>query len=325
MSKPTISIAMCTFNGAAWVGDQLRSIALQSRLPDELIVCDDCSTDATRQIIQRFADQAPFRVQMNNNTQRLGVSDNFSKAIQACNGSMIALCDQDDTWDADKLQRLESRLLDHPHLGMVFSNANLVDEQLRPLGVRLWDTLYLDDLQRGRLTNGQAVRVLTRTNVVTGATMMFRRELKEMILPIPACWVHDAWIALMASAVAQVGMLDDALVDYRQHPRQQIGARKTTIWEQIRMGLAMDRDYFRQEALRWQSAYQRLLENRHRLRYPRDLQRVAEKARFAMDRYRMRIDPQQRWSSIGRHWTDGRYAEMAWGWKSLLQDLVALP
>lgn len=313
---------MCTYNGAAWVEPQLRSLFAQSQLPDELIVCDDHSTDGTARIVSDFARSAPFPVRLIVNPIRLGVAANFSQAIRLCTGHLIALCDQDDRWGAAKIQTLSQALQSRPDWGFVFCDANLVDEALNPIGTRLWDTLYLDRPQRRRLSDGQAVQVLTRTNVVTGATMMFRACFKPLILPISPDWLHDGWIALLLAAVAGCGMVDQPLIDYRQHPRQQIGARKTGLLEQIQIGLAMDPDYFRRESVRWTDAYQRLAANRNSLRSETDLDLLRQKAVFSRDRYAMRLEPTSRWEHIGRYWYDGTYREMAWGWKSLLQDVV---
>lgn len=314
---------MCTFNGAAWVAQQLQSFVAQQRQPDELVVCDDQSTDSTPELLRAFAANAPFPVRILHNTVRLGVAGNFSQAIGLCTGDLIALADQDDLWGPRKLSVLEQCLTSEPHVGIVFSDANLVDETLRPLGTRLWDTLYLDPLQRQRLTNGQAIRVLARTNVVTGATTLFRACYKDLILPIPSCWVHDGWIALLISAVSTCAMVDEPLVDYRQHSRQQIGARRTSLLEQVRIGLEMDTRYFELEALRWREAYDRVRAHAGLLRYPQqDLQTIAEKAQFSRDRYEMRLDTPARWEAIARHWAGGHYRDMGWGWKSLLQDVV---
>ena len=313
---------MCTFNGAAWVEQQLESLAAQDRLPDELVICDDKSSDGTLDLLKTFAAAAPFLVRILCNDIRLGVAGNFSQAINLCTGDFIALADQDDRWGPRKLAVLERCLVDQPDVGIVFSDANLVDESLLPLGTRLWDTLYLDLLQRQRLTNGQAIEVLTRTNVVTGATTMFRACFKDLILPIPSCWIHDGWIALLISAASVCAMVDEPLVDYRQHARQQIGARRTGFMEQVRIGMDMDLAYFQLEAQRWLEAYRRAGAHRQMLRYPEDLATIAEKARFSQDRYCMRLESVERWEVIARHWAAGDYRTMAWGWKSLLQDVV---
>ena len=94
----TLSVAMCTYNGSRHLSEQLESIGTQTRLPDELVICDDCSSDDTIRIIERFSASAPFAVRLEINTQNLGSTKNFEKAIRLCQGDLIALADQDDVW-----------------------------------------------------------------------------------------------------------------------------------------------------------------------------------------------------------------------------------
>src|ERR1700688_2975817 len=112
-----LSIAMCTCNGVAYLRQQLDSIAGQSRLPNELVVCDDHSTDSSVPIIEQYATTVAFPVRLHVNGQRLGVTKNFEKAISLCKGDLIALADQDDVWFAEKLARLEARFANTPHVG----------------------------------------------------------------------------------------------------------------------------------------------------------------------------------------------------------------
>ena len=93
-----ISVAMCTFNGSRYLEEQLGSVAQQSLSPFELVVCDDGSTDATVEIVHRFALRSPFPVYLHQNVTNLGSTRNFEQAIQLCRGEAIALCDQDDYW-----------------------------------------------------------------------------------------------------------------------------------------------------------------------------------------------------------------------------------
>ncbi|SDY91484.1 glycosyltransferase [Nitrosomonas sp. Nm58] len=92
----TISIAMCTYNSEAHLQEQLDSVANQTRLPDELVICDDCSTDRTEDIVRAFVNIAPFKVNFSVNEKRLGSTANFEKAICMCQGDIIALADHDD-------------------------------------------------------------------------------------------------------------------------------------------------------------------------------------------------------------------------------------
>ncbi len=129
-----MSVALCTYNGQAYLPEQLESIATQTLLPDELVVCDDCSTDITPQLIKDFAAGAPFPVRFLSNPENLGSTRNFAQTVELCGGEIIALADQDDVWRRDKLARLAA-LMSDPQVGMAFSNAECVDEPAAcPLG-----------------------------------------------------------------------------------------------------------------------------------------------------------------------------------------------
>jgi len=217
---------MCTHNGALYLREQLESIAAQTRLPDELVVCDDASADATREIVVNFGASSPFPVSLHANHIALGSTKNFEKAIALSTGDLIALSDQDDVWRADKLAMIEKRFSENPEIGMVFSDAQIVDEQLGDTNRRLWVESGFDEKKRRAIRGGKAFDVLLPAWWVTGATMAFEAKFKELVLPIPSDlpMIHDGWISLMIAAVAEVGMIDEQLIMYRQHARQQLGA-----------------------------------------------------------------------------------------------------
>src|SRR5260370_31948987 len=93
---PPISVVMCTYNGHRYLKEQLDSIAQQSRLPAELVVCDDQSTDDTIAILRDFVSQTPFSVRVFQNSVRLGSTRNFAQAIGLACCDLIARCDQYD-------------------------------------------------------------------------------------------------------------------------------------------------------------------------------------------------------------------------------------
>jgi hypothetical protein len=221
-----ISVAMCTYNGALFLEQQLKSIAAQTRLPDELIVCDDRSSDETVAIVKDFAAGAPFKLSLVINPATVGVVRNFSRAIDLCTGELIALCDQDDIWLPNKLARLESELT-RPGMGVVFSDAELVDENGRSLGIRLWKRLGITSSECQRLQQEPWAELL-RGATITGATMAFHSRYKQLCLPIPETphFIHDAWIALIISCVASVVPMPEPLIRYRVHSGQQVGPRE---------------------------------------------------------------------------------------------------
>jgi glycosyltransferase involved in cell wall biosynthesis len=226
MTRLSLSVALCTYNGARFLSEQLQSIGLQSRPPDELIVCDDRSSDSTVAVIKSFALEVPFPVRLEVNPTNLGSTKNFELAISRCRGDVIVLSDQDDIWQRDKLAQMERVLLQSPSVGAVFSDADVVDEQLIPLGYRLWDRYGFTKSRQRHLLAGRALQVLLDQNAVTGATLAFRSWLKEWVLPIPACWMHDAWIATVTAAVSDMSLIVEPLIQYRQHAQNQVGGRK---------------------------------------------------------------------------------------------------
>ena len=109
----SLSIALASYNGERYIAEQLDSIARQTRLPDELIISDDASGDATPAIALDFARQAPFPVKVLQNSERAGSTRNFEIAIRACTGDIIFLCDQDDVWYPNKISLVEERFINN--------------------------------------------------------------------------------------------------------------------------------------------------------------------------------------------------------------------
>lgn len=228
-----LSVALCTFNGERFLPEQLASIRAQDRLPDELVACDDGSTDRTVELLRAFAAESPFRVRVEVNPTRLGSSDNFARAVSLCTGSLIALCDQDDVWRPAKLGTLEAALAADPGAGFAFSDADAVDETGKPLGYTLWKAIRFGRVERRRFAGGGGFECLLRRYRVTGATLLFRAALRELVLPVPPGWVHDAWFGLVLTAVGRGIPVAEPLIQYRQHAGQQHGAALRTIGDEL--------------------------------------------------------------------------------------------
>jgi len=230
-----ISVAMCTWRGERFLGQQLASLAAQTRLPDELVVRDDGSDDGTIDLLESFAARAPFAVRITRNPTRLGASHNFGAAIADCRGDVIVLCDQDDVWRPDKLERHEEAFAGPRHPGLVFSDGILVDEASQPTGRTCWQAVGMLPAHLEGLAADDALPTIVDRQrhyggTVTGATMSFRAEWRELVLPIPE-WmaeprpvlIHDAWITLVVAAVAPLTALPEPLISYRTHPSQAAG------------------------------------------------------------------------------------------------------
>lgn len=211
-----ISIAMGTYNGAAYICEQLASLAEQTVRPHELHVGDDGSTDDTLERTADFAASAPFPVHIHRNSRNLGFGENFIQAAGRCSGDWVAFCDQDDVWLPHKLEWARDRISEGPaDLALLAHNATATDTGLRPLK-KLYD--YPAEERTGPLG-------LPPEWFCIGVTQLFRRDL---ITAIPSGrrvsfpWhqhrqAHDVWIALIANCVGTVLRTDKSLVLYRRH------------------------------------------------------------------------------------------------------------
>lgn len=255
----SISVALCTYNGDRFLQHQLQSIAEQTRLPDELVVCDDGSTDDTLSIAESFASRASFPVAIVRNPVRLGVVGNVERATRLCGGTWIALCDQDDVWCATKLETLERVATAQADTDLVFSNATVVDDDLTPLGYSLWDSIHFTVREMNMIAQDRPLDVLLKRNIVTGATTMFRAAIREWCFPVPVGWMHDAWLALIVAVVGRLRATDAQLICYRQHSCNQIGARNPSLLKRATNARRNTRDVYIQLAAQYSTALERVL------------------------------------------------------------------
>ena len=218
-----VSVAVCTYNGERYLQEQLESLAAQRHVPHELVVCDDRSSDGTVGMLERFAARAPFPVRIDVNERNLGTTKNFELAISRCGGDLIALCDQDDHWYPDKIHEAVRSFERNEDVGYVFSDADLMDENSQALDRRLWDAVGFFEARRRAARDGRLLPLLVVYTFVTGTAMTFRADLRELVLPIPHGWIHDAWIALLSSFVRPYLMQDEPMLRYRIHSAQEIG------------------------------------------------------------------------------------------------------
>lgn len=217
-----ISIALCTYNGATYLDEQLDSILKQTLQPLELCVGDDGSTDATLDILDRFAATAPFPVTVKRNPVNLGYGENFIQTAKRCTGQWIAFCDQDDLWLPTKLERCAELIDQGPEdLRMVVHNAAIVDTEGKYEGVLMKGVGY----DWNRLTIF-AKNQLPPAWMMYGNCMVFDQNLIRDVPTDKRAWPcftdephesHDSWIPILAAALGSVAATSDRLVNYRRH------------------------------------------------------------------------------------------------------------
>jgi glycosyltransferase involved in cell wall biosynthesis len=207
MQSPLISVALCTYNGAKYLPEQMDSILGQSLQNIEIIIADDRSADDTQDIIKNYAEKDP-RIKYFINESNLGFNKNFEKAISLTSGELIAISDQDDTWLPDKLRLLADNIGDN---WLIFSNSAFVGDG----GGLLLNNFKLPDSYKGILFY----------NYVTGHTSLMRRELLKLALPFPQKGYYDWWLGFVASYHKKIGYLDEVLTQHRVHTQSVIQQR----------------------------------------------------------------------------------------------------
>lgn len=230
----TCGIALCTYNGQKFLEEQLASIVAQRQLPDSIVICDDCSSDRTWEILQAFEAASPVPVKIVRHAVQQGVLKNFETAVGLLETDIVFLCDQDDLWLPEKISTIAALFESDPDATLVFTDAVLVDEQAQELGPSLFSELQISRQEEWALSHGQAFEVLCRRNVITGATTAFRRSLLDAALPFPASYLHDEWLGFIAAATGKVVKFPDLTIKYRQHGKNVIGVKKLTAIETLK-------------------------------------------------------------------------------------------
>jgi glycosyltransferase involved in cell wall biosynthesis len=317
-----VSVALCTYNGERFLQAQLDSLLAQTRRPDELIICDDLSTDASLAIIREFSSTAGFPVRLFQNSQNLGIVRNFENAIRHCASDLIFLCDQDDVWYPQKIEAMCSVFESAAEVGLVFTDAELVDDSLNPLGKQLFAELEFNGRRKKLVKKGMAFDLLLRNTFITGATMAFRSKLKELVLPLPtpAPLIHDGWMSLMIAAISKVEFIDQPLINYRQHSNQFIGALWAGKLEGARNLLRDNSEWYLAQASQLGEAVERLVAYGLSAQNERLLR---EKISHLHERARMPRRQLKRLRSVVRETASWRYHRFSDGWFSAAKDLLA--
>jgi Glycosyl transferase family 2 len=214
---PEIAIAMATHNpDPDGFGRQIRSLQAQTVEDWVCVVSDDRSRpDAYEAMLAVLGDDERFIV--SRSPVREGFYWNFGRAMELVPAGVrhVALCDQDDEWRPDKLARLRERMT--PGVTLAFSDQRIVTDDGRVIADSYWGT---------RRNNWTDLGALLSTNTVTGAAALFRRDLLDVILPLPPRVVqayHDHWVALCALGTGRMAFVDEPLYDYVQHAGQVVG------------------------------------------------------------------------------------------------------
>ena len=236
-----ISVAFIVYNGSKYLRTQLDSIIAQTHKVNEIIICDDASSDNTKEILEEYKNKHSNLFFFHYNNQNIGPTKHIEKAIQACTGELILLADQDDYWEAHKVEIIIKWFEQNPNKNGVFTNGTLINSkgELDNKYV-LWDAMSFPNKaikSKTELNNSLKLYINTVENCVTGATLAIRNNLAFLQKPFPTIknLIHDRWIAINLAENNSLGILEDKLIRYRIHSAQAIGGMTENIEKYIEL------------------------------------------------------------------------------------------
>ena len=208
-----ISVCVATYNGEAFIKEQIDSILAQLSLEDEIIVSDDGSTDATLAILSSYQDDRIKVLHHAKDTSLKGkrlssfyfATQNFENALKHAKGDYVFLSDQDDRWKPNKLASMLPYLADYD---AVMSSFEIVDEHMQVTHPLFWS---VQPFKNNVLYN-------VAKNPFIGCCMAFRKDFLQKVLPFPkGLMLHDIWLGLMSMRGRGIKFIEQPLLSYRKH------------------------------------------------------------------------------------------------------------
>lgn len=220
------SVAMATYNGALYIEKQILSIINQTVKVDEIVISDDGSSDDTLEIVRKLAkspEAVGIKFKILTDNPRHGFCGNFEHAISHCAGDYIFICDQDDIWLNNKVERVINVFENNPQLLLVFHDGLLIDKDDNPVDA----TFATYSFPKGKVSQIEYLEKVVSTPMCRGMVMCISKELLKTALPFPAIsGFHDQWLFFCALCKDNAYYLDEKLVLYRLHPNQTSGGHK---------------------------------------------------------------------------------------------------
>ena len=229
-SSKEVSVVIATYNGEKYILNQLESIRNQTREPDEVIIVDDRSKDATYTIVMEYINHYTlenWKVYLNE--KNLGYKKNFQKGIELASGKFIFLCDQDDEWETNKIELMTRVMIENPKIQALNCGVRLVDGDSKEIVCKPSKNMYNCGFLYSQHPVGEITYYtypyLLKHNISPGCTMVITRQLRSDFLDTYGCELpHDWHLNLLASVNLGCAFYNRPLVKYRQHGNNAIGA-----------------------------------------------------------------------------------------------------
>lgn len=223
MESKTIDILLATYNGEKYLKPQLDSILAQTYSNFRLIISDDLSSDNTRKILEEYSKK-DSRIVLYFQEKNLGVIKNFEFLLKKVEAEYYMFSDQDDIWKESKIEK-SIKKIEETKSDLVYSDLEVVDEDLRVIYKSYWK---LKGIYK-KIKKYNNFESLYLNNFVTGCTILSKKELIDIFLPLPNTSkyvLHDYWIPLIISQKGKISYIEEPLIKYRQHKNNKIGSKK---------------------------------------------------------------------------------------------------
>ncbi|MBQ3688593.1 MAG: glycosyltransferase [Bacteroidales bacterium] len=225
------SVAICTYNGEKYIREQLETIKKQSKFVDEVIICDDCSTDNTYNIINEYISENNLQNTWNlhKNVTNIGYKKNFHNAIDLCTKKYIFLCDQDDLWETDKIAQMSSYMEINPEVNLLASNYTILDSGNNS-EYRVQNTNFVNDGYVKKVLFDEKWAYIKRI----GCTYCIRKQFYDNIKQY---WndeyPHDAILWRFANIHNSLAILQSPMLKYRRHSNNVSGKKQKNLSERL--------------------------------------------------------------------------------------------
>lgn len=203
-TSPLVSVVMCTYNGEKFLREQLESILSQTYRNIEVIIVDDASKDNTVQLLEEYK-RKDDRIRYYVNPSNLGYNKNFEKAFSFASADLIAISDQDDIWEKNKIEVMLNNW--RPGSLMIYSlTGRLYNESNTRKGAANVNYTDLDHIHQHVFNSS-----------IHGHACMLKKELINVAAPFPENIFYDAWLGMYAVSLGTVGCVPHTLSWHRIH------------------------------------------------------------------------------------------------------------
>lgn len=224
-TRDSVAVLLATYNGEGYLQEQLDSLLNQTYKEFVCYIHDDGSSDGTQSIVTEYEEKYPGKIVIVDGPSCGGARSNFLYLLRNVKSDYYLFCDQDDVWDKMKLEKLVACIKEREQKGKpcaVFTDLVVVDEKMQKIA----DSYFS---YSGKDPKRLKYKQILIQNYIPGCTMIFNSEAADIANKyqnIENIYMHDWWVALIASLLGDISSYDEPLVFYRQHGDNTIGADK---------------------------------------------------------------------------------------------------